>query len=94
MKAFQPPKPDRREFCVPLSVRTDDTDTTPETLGEAAENLDSKQDEADAEETEFEEYAANKGYHSRAMVTGLQEAGMGSYISEPARRRRSWKGKQ
>ncbi len=93
-KAFQPTSPDRRESCVPLSVGTDDTDTTWETLGEAAQNLDSRQDAADAEEAVFAEYVANRGYHSKAMVTWLQEAGFAAYISEPARRRRGWKGKQ
>jgi transposase len=39
------------------------------------------------------ELVADKGYHSNDTVSGLHEACVRSYISEPARGRRNWKGK-
>ena len=42
----------------------------------------------------IEEVVADKGYHSNDVVTDLSELGMRSYISEPERGRRRWRGKQ
>jgi len=36
----------------------------------------------------------DKGYHSNAVVVGLQQAAVRSYIPEPERGRRSWEGKR
>lgn len=36
---------------------------------------------------------ADKGYHSNAALVGLKQSRVRSYISEPARGRRNWKGK-
>lgn len=40
-----------------------------------------------------EEVVADKGYHSNEVVRTIEELGMRSYISEPDRGRRRWKGK-
>lgn len=40
----------------------------------------------------IEEVVMDKGYHSDDVLAGLHERGIRSYISEPSRRRRSWKG--
>ncbi len=37
---------------------------------------------------------ADKGYHSNATMTGVRERGLRSYVSEPNRGRRKWKGKR
>jgi len=41
----------------------------------------------------IEEVVADKGYHSNDTCLGLRQAGMRSYIAEPERGRRKWKGK-
>jgi len=40
------------------------------------------------------ELVADKGYHSNAVLTGRQELGIRTYISEPARGRRRWRHKR
>ena len=55
-------------------------------------------DEADALALELEldvlsEVVADKGYHSDGVMVGLQARGIRSYVSEPDRGRRRWKGK-
>lgn len=40
------------------------------------------------------ELVADKGYHSNAVLTAQQEAGVRTYISEPKRGRRNWRGKE
>ena len=40
------------------------------------------------------EVVADKGYHSNATMTGVKERGLRSYVSEPNRGRRKWKGKR
>jgi transposase len=64
-----------------------DTTTIFETLEEA---------EASAHElgTEIQEVVTDKGYHSDDVVVGLGDRGMRSYVSEPDRGRRRWKGKR
>jgi transposase len=64
-----------------------DTTTIFETL-EAAE--------ASAQElgTEVKEVVTDKGYHSDDVVVELHERGIRSYVSEPDRGRRCWKGKR
>ncbi len=34
---------------------------------------------------------ADKGYHSNQTMTGVQDRGLRSYVSEPNRGRRKWK---
>jgi transposase len=75
-----------------------DTATLPKTVVEAAEQVavvaaDERANERLAARG-IEEVVGDKGYHSNEMVTGLAELGMRSYLSEPDRGRRSWKGKQ
>ena len=41
----------------------------------------------------MEEVVADKGYHSNATMTGLSAMAMRSYVSEPARGKRNWKGR-
>jgi transposase len=48
----------------------------------------------DAVEREVEEVVADKGYHSDAVMVGLKERGLRSYVSEPDRGRRRWEGKE
>ena len=40
------------------------------------------------------EVVADKGYHSNATMTGTSERGLRSYVSEPDRGRRKWKGRR
>ena len=40
------------------------------------------------------EVVADKGYHSNATMTGVKERGQRSYVSEPNRGRRKWKGQR
>ena len=39
------------------------------------------------------EVVADKGYHSNGVLRGMREAGVRTYVSEPERGRRNWKGK-
>ena len=64
-----------------------DTASLPVTLDEAERNL----AEVGAES---EEVVADKGYHSNAIMTCVSEQGLRSYVSEPKRGRRKWKGKR
>jgi len=48
----------------------------------------------DAVEREVQEVVADKGYHSDAVMVGLKERGLRSYVSEPDRGRRRWEGKE
>ena len=64
-----------------------DTASLPGTLDEAERQL--------AEvEAKPREVVADKGYHSNETMTGLQDRGLRSYVSEPNRGRRKWKGKR
>ena len=75
-----------------------DTTTLPETMIEAAEQVAAVAQDAEANENlaaaGIEEVVADKGYHSNDVVTDLSELGMRSYISEPERGRRRWRGKE
>ncbi len=75
-----------------------DTTTLAETMIEAAEQVAAVARDAEANEklapAGIEEVVADKGYHSNDVVTDLSELGMRSYISEPERGRRRWRGKQ
>ena len=77
-----------------------DTATITETLAEAgewiAETAEAVNSEMDGERVNPEgpaEVVADKGYHSNAVMRKLNESGMRSYIPEPDRGERKWKGK-
>src|SRR5579864_2241564 len=69
-----------------------------ETVAEAMDTLaDVSEDDQAAEGLGNEvlsELVADKGYHSNAVLTGRQELGIRTYISEPARGRRRWRHKR
>jgi transposase len=77
-----------------------DTATITETVAEAgewiAETAEAVNGEADGERVNPEgpaEVVADKGYHSNAVLRKLSESGLRSYIPEPDRGERKWKGK-
>lgn len=74
-----------------------DTQSMDETLSEAAENLQEALDDEGAREQLSDELmseiVADKGYHSNAVLVGLGGEGARTYISEPNRGRRNWRGK-
>ncbi len=63
---------------------------TVETLGALVADPDTA---AGLDEAPLSEIVADKGYHSNAVVKTCRERGIRSYISEPNRGRRNWKGK-
>jgi len=71
-----------------------DTTTIVETVIAASENLREVSDDPAVEEKLHEnwmsEVVADKGYHSNASMTDLEEMGIRSYIAEPGRGRRDW----
>ena len=74
-----------------------DTQSLQETLDEAAlvfEDVfsDDEATQALADEL-FSELVADKGYHSNDVLTAQRKAGIRTYISEPNRGQRNWKGK-
>ena len=64
-----------------------DTASLPVTLDETERQL----AEVGAEPKEV---VGDKGYHSNATMTGVKDRGLRSYVSEPNRGRRKWKGKR
>jgi len=66
-----------------------DTATLPETLTTAADTVETVQPDGDG----IEEAVADKGYHSNQTLVDLEAVGIRAYISEPARGRRTWRGK-
>ena len=66
-----------------------DTQTMLETLVTAAEQVDAEQPAG----TGIAELVCDKGYHSNQVLVTLAEVGIRSYVSEPARGRRNWRGK-
>ena len=64
-----------------------DTASLPVTLDETERRL----EEVGAEAREV---VADKGYHSNATLMGVSERGMRTYLSEPNRGHRKWKGKR
>ena len=76
-----------------VTVQTADTgDTTSmvETLIAAAEQVELVQPDRPG----IEEVVGDKGYHSNEVLVDLQALGLRSYISEPDRGRRCWKGQR
>ena len=74
-----------------------DTQSMDQTLSEAAENLQEALDDEEAREQLSEELlseiVADKGYHSNDVLVRLNGEGARTYISEPNRGRRNWRGK-
>lgn len=66
-----------------------DTTTSHETLIAAAEQVEMAVPNGDG----LEEVVADKGYHSNQELVDLEAVGVRTYISEPDRGRRNWKGK-
>ncbi len=69
---------------------TGDTTTLVETLIAAAGKVEAVQPDGSG----IEELVGDKGYHSNQTVVDLQALGLRSYLSEPDRGRRCWKGRQ
>ena len=63
-----------------------DTTTLPETLTAAAEQVEAVRPDGEG----VEEVVADKGYHSDATLTALDDLEVRSYIAEPERGRRRW----
>jgi transposase len=74
-----------------------DTQTVRGTLQQAVENLLAVSEKEAAGDKLADplvmELVADKGYHSNEVLTDLQGLGIRTYISEPDRGRRNWKGK-
>ena len=75
-----------------------DTKTIEETLEDADNNLADVHEQVDDKTSKrvslrVKEAVADKGYHSNAVLTDLGESGIRTYIAEPKRGRRRWKGK-
>ena len=72
-----------------------DTATLPETMLAAAQSVATlrRDDElADKLDGALAEWVADKGYHSNETLVAIESLGMRSYISEPKRGRRKWRG--
>ena len=67
-----------------------DTESFGETLEETFEQVES----ATGDDAAIQEIVADKGYHSNAVLASIDELGLRSYIAEPDRGRRRWKGKK
>jgi len=67
-----------------------DTTTIDQTLAEAVEQLDEVRRTTDVPIRLAEEVVADKGYHSRAKLLELRDAGFRTYISEPDRPPQGW----
>jgi transposase len=74
-----------------------DTESLETTLEKAADSLgaivDDPEAAAELSDELMRELVADKGYHSNAVLTAQAEAGIRTYISEPNRGRRNWRGK-
>ena len=80
-----------RAVVVAVAVQeadTGDTASMVETLIAVAEQVESVQPDG----RRIEEVGGDKGYHSNEVLADLQAPGLRSYISEPDRGRRCWKG--
>jgi transposase len=71
-----------------------DTESGWETLAEASENLNTVQEGCLEEEEILQECVADRGYHSGSVLLDMEQVGIRSYIAEPDRGRRKWKGKR
>jgi transposase len=75
-----------------------DTDTLPWTLLQAEQNIESVSQDEEAKEKlsdkPVSETVTDKGYHSNDTLVYLEDGSIRSYVSEPDRGRRRWKGKE
>jgi len=75
-----------------------DTTTVLETFNEAAENMESLQQEPEAKDKIHPDWLSeavlDKGYHSNATLVEMEEHEVRTYISEPDRGRRDWEDKE
>jgi transposase len=70
-----------------------DTTTIADTVTPAAEELEAVAAATDGETAVIDEIVADKGYHSDQVLVALAALGRRTYIAEPDRGRRTWKGK-
>ena len=72
-----------------------DSQSLPQTLKEAKDNLLSIREGAAAQDpsSRVKEVVGDKGYHSTEVLQQCEQQQLRSYFSEPARGRRRWKGK-
>ena len=69
-----------------------DTTTVAETLVEAADELEAVAEVTAGVTGVIENVVMDKGYHSNHVLVGLTEAGFRTFVAEPARGRRRWRG--
>lgn len=85
-----------RQAIVAVTVQgTDqgDTQTLGETLSEAAQNLEQVGEEHGGKVQPAQELVADKGYHCNDVLRDMGQLEIRTYVSEPDRGRRRWKGK-
>jgi transposase len=70
-----------------------DTQSFKETLSEVLENLVVVAEQVELPEQVLTELVADRGYHSAAALAHVHELGLRSYIAEPKRPRRRWRGR-
>lgn len=68
-------------------------ETVEEVMGTLADVLEDEEAAENLGEELLSEIVADKGYHSNAVLTERQALGIRTYISEPRRGRRNWRGK-
>ena len=70
-----------------------DTQTIRKTLSEARDQIETVQSStASCDGSGLQEVVLDKGYHSTAVLLALESAELRSYVSEPDRGRRKWRG--
>jgi transposase len=69
-----------------------DTKTITKTLSEACDEIATAKSGTGGDTNALQEVVADKGYHSTAVLLELESAGLRSYVSEPDRGQRKWKG--
>ena len=67
--------------------------TVQEAMDSLADVLEDPEAASQMSETVVAELVADKGYHSNAVLTAQAKLGIRTYLSEPARGRRRWRGK-
>jgi transposase len=70
-----------------------DTQSFELTLSETLENLVVVAEQASLPEQVLRELVADRGYHSGAVLQRVEDLGLRSYIAEPKRPRRKWRGR-
>lgn len=70
-----------------------DTQSFEQTLSETLENLAVVAEQAELPEQVLRDLVADRGYHSGAVLQRVEQLGLRSYIAEPKRPRRKWRGR-